>query len=266
MKKPNRKRTLSTLLILTAILLVGCDRKGSPCIEKGSSSLAKPPIAIDVIAPAVANQMAGERFVRVGEVRFDQSDDKYYVEVLYLFGGQEGRQLLVLHRQIYPDRPNFMAYMGEFDLVLPRGGAREYLTITIDEMMGLLPVHDEAGGLAFTLENPEDEVVLAMHGKNPEVKIKCPRGIGRGKLSRLAGVEEWPEQIVFLIRYDDGKPFKVLEGFNITGKQLNISGTSDGVMGSKVEKTEDAIKITIPGIILAGESEVNVQWIDYYRR
>jgi hypothetical protein len=176
--------------MLTAILLVGCYRKGSPCIEKGSSSLAKPPIAIDVIAPAVANQMAGERFVRVGE----------------------------------------------------------------------------AGGWAFTLENPEDEVVLAMHGKNLEVKTKCRRGIGRGKLSRLAGVEEWPEQIVFLIRYDDGKPFKVLEGFNITGKQLNISGTSDGVMGSKVEKTEDAMKITIPGIILAGESEVNVQWIDYYRR
>jgi len=135
------------------------------------------------------------------------------------------------------------------------------------ESFGLCKVAQNAGFI-FTLERPEDQAALAMNNGNLEVKIKCPGGIGRGKLSRPADVEQWPEQIVFLIRLDDGKPLAELEGFSLRGQRVEIDTLRKNpkVSEIQIEKTESAMKVAIPGKLLAGESEVNVQWIDFYRR
>lgn len=119
----------------------------------------------------------------------------------------------------------------------------------------------------FTLQQPKkDKALLVMNNGDIELTIDCPSGIGSGKLIRRANAEKWPEQITLLIRLDDGKPLAELEGFTVRGKQgeiIHVSKQDPGAL--KIEKTASAMKVLIPGKILAGESEVDVQWIDFHR-
>lgn len=150
-----------------------------------------------------------------------------------------------------------------------------------------LPLY--AGKLAceISLGKAQGEAVMAMRKESLDVKIKSPVGIGTAKLSLRKGAE-WPKQIVLLIRRNDAKPLAELEGFTLQGKRIRISGSrqTSGKMESvvlsageqdpaekpasrkvdiTVVKTEAAMKIVIPGTLLAGESEVQIQWIDFYR-
>jgi hypothetical protein len=131
-----------------------------------------------------------------------------------------------------------------------------------------LPLRVEIPGYALTLASPRDEAVLATNDKNLEVKIKCPSGIGRGRLSRRPSAKEWPEEIVLLIRLEDGKPLEELEGFELRGEKIEIHQfrKNPELSEIKIEKTETAMKILIPGKILTGETDLKLQWIDFYRK
>lgn len=128
------------------------------------------------------------------------------------------------------------------------------------------PIHAETQGYMFSLERAEDDVVLNVNKLTLEVNIKCPGGIGKGRLYRAAGAVTWPQQIVLLIRLDDGKPLGDLEGFSLEGARLRFTLDNVDNLGIRVEKTDAAMKIVIPGKILHGESELKIQWIDFYRR
>ncbi|NIP93202.1 MAG: hypothetical protein GWO24_07000 [Akkermansiaceae bacterium] len=156
-------------------------------------------------------------------------------------------------------------------------------------LLGLgLPGHAEDPAYAISLGKPTDEVELTRKGESLELKIKSPAGIGRAKLSLRRKGLKWPESIVLLIRLEDGKPLRELEGFSLQGRSFRVSGSrrTSGKMDAfdlkpeekkpavdagprkvdvRVAKTREAMRVVIPGALLAGESEVRIQWIDFYR-
>ncbi len=121
--------------LLTALLVVGCDKK-DPELQ--------PPISIDVIAPAVTDQMKdklAERFLEVGQVRFDGSAGVYHVEVFYRVDEQERRYIMEFRRELDVDRPNLTVYRAKFPLRLldddGTANVQAFFSIAIDGMMGV---------------------------------------------------------------------------------------------------------------------------------
>ena len=154
--------------------------------------------------------------------------------------------------------------------------------------LAALPSHAEDLDYAISLGKVKDEAEMTRTEGSLEVKIKSPGGIGTAKLSLRREGARWPKLIVLLIRLDDGKPLKELEGISLQGKKLRVTGSrrTSGQMDGfelgpgekadpgvrkprkvdvKVTKTKAAMRIVIPGKLLPEESELRIQWIDYYR-
>jgi hypothetical protein len=124
-------------------------------------------------------------------------------------------------------------------------------------------------GYQFTPEGGGNQVELGMNENTLELKIQCPKGMGKGRLARPDGVQEWPEKIVLLLRYEDGKPLPRVEGFGLKAGQKiiqSMGGNQDVISQNAHQKTDAGLEIVIPGNILAGESEVLIEWIDFFRR
>ena len=132
------------LFAITALLLGGCNVKMK---VKESGRFDSAPIAKEVVAYAVAKQFRdshGDRFVKVGEVRFDVSLDIYHVEVFYLEGSseqgyKEKRYVMELNRFYDASRQSLVLYLGRFPTELFGDKARPFpsFTVTIDNMMNM---------------------------------------------------------------------------------------------------------------------------------
>ena len=141
--------------------------------------------------------------------------------------------------------------------------------------------------MAVEIVGMTDRAECVMQDKTLKVDVLSASGIGRIELRVKKEGAEWPESIVISLRYADGKPLKELEGLSISGKKIRIDGSrrTSGHMdchelnpgdqkpgekpprkvGVSVEKTADAMQVTIPGKLLAGESGIKIQWVDFYR-
>lgn len=160
-------------------------------------------------------------------------------------------------------------------------------------MAALVPVlgsvrgHAGVEDYAVEVVSPRDSLRAAMTEGVLAVRIRSATGIGRIDLGLREEDGDWPEAVVVSIQTEDGKPLKELEGFTVSGKTMRIEGSrrTSGSMecvevapdapagpGKKarrvkvvVEKTEEAMTVTIPGTLLKGERKVRIQWIDFYR-
>ena len=133
--------------------------------------------------------------------------------------------------------------------------------------------------------SPHDSVKFSLKEDALWVDVTSATGIGRVTISVKDGAR-WPETVVLAIRTKDGKPLKELEGFKLSGKMLRINGArrTSGRMhcyetdpdnpGKRVHqrevkvevtKTKAAMEVRVPGKLLAGERELQVQWVDFYR-
>ena len=154
-------------------------------------------------------------------------------------------------------------------------------------LLGILSCYGGEGDYSVVLGKQTDSVEFAMKGRNLEIEILSPGGIGRLELRVEKEGEAWPEAVVLVLRSEAGKPLKELEGFSVSGTKVRIQGSrrTSGKMdchevgpggqgGGKhnprkvkvlVEKTATAMRVTIPGRLLKGESGIKIQWVDYYR-
>ena len=140
---------------------------------------------------------------------------------------------------------------------------------------------------SLVLGKQTDSMEFAVKDKTLEVRILSPGGIGRLKLGIKKEGGQWPESVVLFLQSKKGQPLKELEGISISGKSIRINGSRrtsgqmdchdvkpDDQPGDKlnprkvkvtVKKTAEAMQVTIPGSLLAGESGIRIQWIDFYR-
>jgi hypothetical protein len=127
----------ASVALLSALLFVGCDKIPAP----RKTVHQKPPIGLEVIAPAVAKQLTdrfADRGGKVGKVRFEGSSDFYHVEVFYMQKDREKRYAMELQRMMDGDRPNLVIYGGRFPTILFADKTiahSTHFTVTVDEMM-----------------------------------------------------------------------------------------------------------------------------------
>lgn len=97
------KVKLLAITVLSSLLFASCDTKSTVANPTNDT----PPIAINVVAPEITKQLTnrfGERFLRVGDVKFsmakpDEYSDPaycYHVEILYKQENQEKRHVMEL--------------------------------------------------------------------------------------------------------------------------------------------------------------------------
>ena len=142
-------------------------------------------------------------------------------------------------------------------------------------------------GYTLTMRKPADRAAIKHAKERLEIQIFSSMGIGQLKLHRGAAHSAWPKTVVLLIQHDKGQPLKELEGFTLRGKTTRIEGSrrTSGAMDQyilaqdeaklqdlpsqkakiRVERTNDSMRVEIPGALLAAETEIEIQWIDYYR-
>ncbi|WP_345326715.1 hypothetical protein [Novipirellula rosea] len=133
----------------------------------------------------------------------------------------------------------------------------------------------------------DDRGEIKLTDKQLQIQIFSSVGIGQLKLHRSAAETSWPKTVLLLIQHKPGKPLAELEGFTLRGKSILIQGSrrTSGAMdqfiltdeGTKfqnlpsqkakirVSRTKDAMRVEIPGELLSAETEIEIQWIDYYR-
>jgi len=108
-------------------------------------------------------------------------------------------------------------------------------------------------------QRPADVITITRDNEaNADVWVLCPSGIGTVTLERLG--ENWPAIIRVHLRYDAGRGFTTLEGFNayeVTApdRRLSLKATTDKAMGKA--------EIVVPGF--ARSQQILIEWVDAYR-
>jgi hypothetical protein len=132
-----------------------------------------------------------------------------------------------------------------------------------------------------------DTVSVSPHNKTVTVKLVSTTGIGSVTLINKNKGGAWPAVVELLISYPEGKALRELEGFQLYAKRIRVEGSRrqtgkmscfdlpqgkdkfaskpNRTVNVQVNKQPTVMKITIPGKLLKGESQIVIQWIDFYR-
>jgi hypothetical protein len=135
------------------------------------------------------------------------------------------------------------------------------------------------------LHKADDTSVIKQESGRTVIVVTTQTGIGRATLS----AKEWPADVTLRLRYAQSKPFKTLEGFEMTTSRLQVRSSSgnsgkvpfflateDGKYGRDdlnpsgwlkldFKQQSDNLDIIFPSHLWRGEKEVQIQWIDFYR-
>ncbi len=142
---------------------------------------------------------------------------------------------------------------------------------------------------------PMLDIVLKRAGDSATVTEEAGRvvvtvtsGTGIGQMT-LAAKGRWPKDVTLRLRYRHEKPFKTLEGFEMTSSRMQVrtnSGQSgktpfflsaddgtfprddlqpSGWLKLDIKPNGDALDLRIPSNLWREEKEVRIQWIDFYR-
>lgn len=153
-------------------------------------------------------------------------------------------------------------------------------------MLSLSSIAAEPSSLTVQLEFPADKAVVSEEEGRTIVTVTSATGIGRMTLSAK---DRWPKEITLRLRYAHGKPFKTLEGFDVTSSRLQIRSNSSeskkarffladddgkfcrddvipsGWLNLEYKPHGDDLDVIFPASLWRGEKEVRFQWIDFYR-
>lgn len=143
----------------------------------------------------------------------------------------------------------------------------------------------EEPAINVRLHKTDDTSVIKQESDRTVIVVTSQTGIGRATLS----AKEWPADVTLRLCYAQSKPFKTLEGFEMTTSRLQVrsnsgnSGkvpfflaTEDGKYGRDdlnpsgwlkldFKPRVDDLDIVFPSHLWRGEKEVQIQWIDFYR-
>jgi len=144
-------------------------------------------------------------------------------------------------------------------------------------------------------DKPVFETKLTRAGDRSEVvvaeetaifTVASGSGIGGATITLKKGA--WPKQVVFRLRYRDGRGFPALEGFTLATPRLFADGswketgklpfrfTDDkgavdlkaphaGTLDITMTPGDAYLEIILPAYLLTGSRECEVQWVDFYR-
>ena len=136
----------------------------------------------------------------------------------------------------------------------------------------------------FALKKGDDSITAARDGDKVVFTITGKSGIGNGTITLKEG--HWPKEVVLRFQHGKGQPFKGLEDFHLTTARFKVDGSqkkskampfslagddgkfADGPAGTLnvvVEETKDGMEVRLPANLLAGASNVKVEWVDFYR-
>jgi len=140
------------------------------------------------------------------------------------------------------------------------------------------PVYD------FILKKPADKIEIVSEKDQTIFVIRCPSGIGGGSIKLKSG--SWPENVVLRFQHGDKKGFTNLEKIVLTTDRLQIEGNlkssgkfdvhfrnakgkpgkSAGVLVIPVERRPNGIEVTLPANLLLGTGQVELSWVNEFRR
>lgn len=132
-----------------------------------------------------------------------------------------------------------------------------------------------------------DGYVSRQESDHALIVVTTETGIGRMTLSPKDAI--WPKDVTIRLRYSKPRPFKTLEGFEMTSSRMQVRGnsgdsgkvpfflaTDDGKFGRddlnpsgwlklEFKPHGDDLDIVFPSHLWRDEKEVQFQWIDFYR-
>jgi hypothetical protein len=139
----------------------------------------------------------------------------------------------------------------------------------------------------FKLEREEVTASALVENGRVVFVVNDPRGIGGLTVGPKTG--KWPAEVVFRLRYLEGKGFRNLESFGFQSSRFSIVGslkasgkmyfylpdadgkfpTEAGVAGTldvTAEVKDGYLEIVLPKNTLTGTEKITVGWIDAFRR
>jgi len=143
----------------------------------------------------------------------------------------------------------------------------------------------------YKLRKPADTILAIKEKTRTVFVVTSPSGIGDGSIKLKSG--PWPENVTFRFVGSDGKAFSNLERIDLTTDRLRVEGNlklsgkfrfcfldakktpaaiepgkreSAGMLNVVVEKRADAFEVTLPACLLIGSTQVELSWVDEFRR
>ncbi len=167
-------------------------------------------------------------------------------------------------------------------------GARGYLVFLVIVLWA--SIHQSANGdppkLEIVLKRAGDTATVTEEAGRTVVTVTSETGIGQMTLSAQG---RWPNDVTLRMRYRHEKPFKTLEGFEMSSSRMQVrtnSGQSgktpffladdngafprndlepSGWLKLEFKPNGDALDLRCPSNLWRDEKEVRIQWIDFYR-
>lgn len=145
----------------------------------------------------------------------------------------------------------------------------------------------QQSAMQVVLDREGDTVQIQAEPERAVVILTSRSGIGRATIT--PGNQGFPRDIVLRLKYQGGRPFKTLEGFDMTSSRMQVRSSSgqsgkapfflagdegkfsnDDVNPSGWLKLEfkphgDDLDVIFPSHLWRDEKKVHIQWIDFYR-
>ena len=139
----------------------------------------------------------------------------------------------------------------------------------------------------FVLRRSEDQIAVVQSQSGSEFLVTSSTGIGQAKIKLTSG--EWPKHVTLKFQYDASRPFTRLESFALSSSRWLVRGSSDmsgampfylpdpsgsatstegpaGTLAITVTQDRDAFIVSLPTNLLVGTTEVEVRWVDFFRK
>ena len=158
--------------------------------------------------------------------------------------------------------------------------------VTLTVFTGPIPAA-EPPTFEVQLQKPGDTAVIREEDGRTVIAVTSKTGIGQLTLTSKDG--RWPKDVTLRLHYPDARPFKILEGFEMTSSRMQVRSGSrasgktpfflvdddgrfsrddlnpSGWLKLEFKPHEDDLDVIFPSHLWRDEKKLHIQWIDYYR-
>jgi hypothetical protein len=115
--------------------------------------------------------------------------------------------------------------------------------------------------LSVRTERPQDVARVVREDRSMAIEVTSPSGIGRMIIATPARTA-WPSPLRLRLRYAAGRPFRTLEGLDVS-----VDGAVVATRAStRVASRRGWLEVVLPADIAIAGEPIRVQWVDAYRR
>src|SRR5258708_35660842 len=111
------------------------------------------------------------------------------------------------------------------DQAIPYGSRWTSLsTLFVLTLLGAQSVFADQPPFELQLKRPGDSATIKAEADRVVVAVTSHSGIGRMTLTSKEG--RWPKNVTLRLRYQNGQPFRTLEGFETTSSRMEVRSSS----------------------------------------